>query len=91
LVKNHRRFIAGNVKSLSNIFFALIFLTLTPATIFDFARFSAKVSKVMERGSKQNFGLQKWYKKKWRGAVQQMPLLSSPPPSEFYLQNFGLI
>jgi hypothetical protein len=59
LVKNRRRSIAGNLKAFF-LFFALIFFTLTLATIFVFASFLPKVSKVKEKVCKLNFGLQKW-------------------------------
>jgi hypothetical protein len=77
LVKNRHRFtfIAGVFKAFF-IFFALIFFTLTHATILDFASFLPNISKVNERGCKLN-------DKKWRGSAQLSPLLPSPPPSEF--------
>jgi hypothetical protein len=50
-------FIAGDLKAFFSIFLALNFLTLTLATIFVFARFLPKVSKVQERGFMLNFGL----------------------------------
>jgi hypothetical protein len=59
LVKNHCRFIAGYLKPFF-LFFALIFFTLTLATIFVSASFLPKVSQVKVRGWKLNFGLRKW-------------------------------
>jgi hypothetical protein len=42
-------------------FFALVFFTLTRASIFVFFKFFLlKVSKVKENGCKLNFGLRKW-------------------------------
>jgi hypothetical protein len=49
LVKNHCRFTAGDLKVFFQ-FFALIFFTLTLATIFVSASFLPKVSQVKERG-----------------------------------------
>jgi hypothetical protein len=56
---NLSRLHRGRFKTLFSISFALIFNTLTLATIFVFASFLPKVSKVMERGCKLHFGLQK--------------------------------
>jgi hypothetical protein len=56
--KSHH-FITGDLKAFFP-FFALIFLTLTLATIFVFASFLPKVSKGKERGCKLNFSLQKF-------------------------------
>jgi hypothetical protein len=58
LLPLHRR----QLKSLFFYFFALIFITLTQATIFVSASFLPKVSKVKERGWKLNFGLRKFLK-----------------------------
>jgi hypothetical protein len=49
LVKNRCRCIAGDLKAFY-LFFALIFFTLTLATILVSASFLPKVSKVKERG-----------------------------------------
>jgi hypothetical protein len=49
LVKNHCSFITGDLKAFF-LFFAVIFFTLTLATIFVSASFLPKVSKVKERG-----------------------------------------
>jgi hypothetical protein len=49
LTKNHCGFITGNLKAFLS-FLALIFFTLTLATIFVSASFLSKVSKVKETG-----------------------------------------
>jgi hypothetical protein len=45
LVKNCRRFIAGDLKTLFSIFFPLIFFTLTQATIFVSSSFCQRSQK----------------------------------------------
>jgi hypothetical protein len=55
------RYIAGNLEAFY-LFFALIFFTLTLATIFVSACFLPMVSKVKERSWKLNFRLLKWWK-----------------------------
>ncbi len=82
----HRRWF----KSLFIYFFALIFFTLTLATIFVSASFLPKVSKVKERGWKLNFRL--WVGKNWQGSAKLSPLPLSPPPSEFCNdENYSII
>jgi hypothetical protein len=56
--KNHRRFIAGDLKAFF-LFFCFDFLPTDPTTIFVSASFLAKGLKSEERGWKSNFGLRK--------------------------------
>jgi hypothetical protein len=66
LLANFGKIVAASSQAILNkpffYFIALIFFTLTLASIFVSASFLPKISKVKERGWKFSFGLRKWEK-----------------------------